>query len=1199
MSARLFFLACFVGVLFYCTRHCVHAVTWSVVGTGASASPGNANQVRLAIDSKDQVYLAFKDDGVGGTARASVMKLDKRNSWGYVGSRAFSTAINYNWYCFSLGIDRTDVPHILFRSYSGDDQAISMRYNSTTTSWEYVGPTNFTPVSISFAYAILFSLTNVPYAFFTTQATTQAMAMKYSNNVWSILGTVTQFSPGYALNPAAAMDSNGTPYILFGDYVSSTNSRASVMKLNSSNEWALVGQRQFTPTSTSSTYMDIQIHPITNYPYIAYRGDDTVGNKLTVMCFNGTEWSLVGGSAGISNGSVENIAMRFNSNGTLYAVFRDASASNKLSMLTWNGTAWSQFGTPGFSPTTTNSATAPIGIVISSKGDIYVSYTNSDNAAMVLTTASLSTPSCPSGTYMLPSGACELCPAGSYYNSSGQQSNCTLCPSGTFSAAVGANSSTTCSLCGAGSFGNSTGGTSASSCYLCPAGSFSAVDGATSCTLCAAGTYSNVSGASSAMACFAYPAGSFSLASGSATCQLCAAGTFGNTTGASSASSCFECAAGSYATLDGSATCTLCDAGTYSTVPGAANISVCVSCSPGSYSTVAGASQCTLCSAGTSNSASGSANSSACTPCSAGSYSTTPGSNSCTLCSSGTYNPNTSTTTNASCLLCPAGTYNPNNGSTNAAACIPCAVNSYSSSSGSAICTACSTGQCASTTGLTSCAACTCAPGQYRLGTTSCAQCPAGTWQNLPDQTSCNFCPIGLASSAVGAANFSVCTPCNPGTYPVFGSASCVPCYPGWFAPGFGNGGCGPCPPGTYIGAYASEVCDACSAGTFSNTASPFCMTCPSGTFSVDRAPRCNVYNVSESSLSPSEMALLSSDWQCTSRQLSSANASLVVYAIWNRQAVNVDAFASCNVSTFETLPTASTKGESLNLALNVTTLTSASSWFQQNAKCFVCMRGSAAGSVWVALSETEVVAENSETPVGVITHGQPKFVSTPPFAAPGARIVEITLIVTGGTVDAYLSTSNPSPSASSWDVMQHIESATARLSILASGPVYIGLFNPTALSPAPVLLHTVRNSGSQPTVAVSFTLRSSSSTSSSDESGSETLTSGDIAAIVVVPVLSVVAVVSGVLLWRRHKNSPQVLSPDVEVVCMRTSDTEFALANTTDSERLRTVDPSSIVMETEAPAQKLEIFGEHTEVVVSGTDHQAVEKLGGVNEKQ
>eukprot|EP00762_Andalucia_godoyi_P008166 ANDGO_07446.mRNA.1 Laminin subunit alpha len=828
---------------------------------------------------------------------------------------------------------------------------------------------------------------------------------------------------------------------------------------------------------------------------------------------------------------------------------------------------------------------------------------------------------CPPGTFVNVSSAtsCSPCAAG-YYSSTNGTVNCESCVAGTYSAVTGANSSSICTPCAQGSFasfngssgcmscpqgtfGNSTSSTSASSCYACPAGSFSTTTGSSTCTLCASGTFGNTTGGTSnASSCYTCPKGSYSPVSGSTSCTLCATGTYNNRTGATSSAACTLCPGGTFGNTTGGSSvqsCHACAPGSFSSSAGATNASTCVKCPIGSYSTSKGLMSCTLCSAGTSNNATGSSSTSACTSCSAGSYATAAGSAACTPCSAGTYNPKTGSTNNASCLLCPAGTFNPSNGSTNATSCIPCAVNSFSSSAGSATCTACSTGQCAPAVGSTSCGACTCAPGQYRVSATACAQCPAGTWQSLPDQQSCYYCPFGQTSSVVGANNVSVCTPCAVGTYPVAGSASCAQCYPGWFAPGFGNGGCSPCPAGTYTGIYASGACDACPVGTYSPTASPYCTTCSSGVSSVDRAPRCNVYNVSETALSPTELSLLVTDWQCASHQLSSSNASLAVYATWNRQAVSVESFASCNVSTFETLPTASIKGESLSLALNMTTLTSASAWFVQGAKCFVCMRGSAAGSAWIALSETEVVAENSEVLVGAIAPGQPKFVSTPSFATAGARTVEITVTVTGGTVDAYLSTSNPSPSSASWEVMQRIESTTATLSILASGPVYVGLYNPTPLSPVPVL-HSVRSSGSQPTVTVFYALRSPSSPSS-DGSGSGSLSAGDIAAIVLVPLVVLGALVVGVWFWKRRKSAALPLSPVIPMLDMSTDDAECgSSSNVAECKMSSSIDVSTVIVETEAAPEKENVVSEESRISEPETSISAAEMVPdtGLNEK-
>jgi hypothetical protein len=91
-------------------------------------------------------------------------------------------------------------------------------------------------------------------------------------------------------------------------------------------------------------------------------------------------------------------------------------------------------------------------------------------------------------------GVALLLPAGS---------NCTRCPAGTFSAAIGAGSSTTC--------------------VACPLNSFAKLNGSTSCTNCAEGYYTNSTG--TAHNCTACVAGT-KRAAADASCVTCPVGSW-------------------------------------------------------------------------------------------------------------------------------------------------------------------------------------------------------------------------------------------------------------------------------------------------------------------------------------------------------------------------------------------------------------------------------------------------------------------------------------------------------------------------------------------------------------------------------------------------------------------------------------------------------------------------------------------------
>jgi cysteine-rich repeat protein len=142
--------------------------------------------------------------------------------------------------------------------------------------------------------------------------------------------------------------------------------------------------------------------------------------------------------------------------------------------------------------------------------------------------------------------------------------SCISCPAGTYSATIGANSSSTCIPCVAGKFSSVVGAGFSSVCTNCPAGTYSSIIGADSsatCMICPAGTYSATIGANSFSTCIPCIVGTWSNISGAtliSTCQSCPAGFYSGTLGANSSSTCIPCANGFYSSSPGWSICSAC-----------------------------------------------------------------------------------------------------------------------------------------------------------------------------------------------------------------------------------------------------------------------------------------------------------------------------------------------------------------------------------------------------------------------------------------------------------------------------------------------------------------------------------------------------------------------------------------------------------------------------------------------------------------
>ena len=261
-----------------------------------------------------------------------------------------------------------------------------------------------------------------------------------------------------------------------------------------------------------------------------------------------------------------------------------------------------------------------------------------------------------------------MCGQGKYNNISGCRAcsntvdtDCTLCPIGTYSTMLARNSSE-CDLCKAGSFSVPANIPGAISCGICQNGTYS-LDKAGVCIGCPLGWYAPPNSS----ACTACPVNTFLDVSGKGgidACKKCPDGTVSSRLG-NSDPACSACSPGSYQ-LNG--VCASCPAGTYSRIASV----VCSQCPAGSYS-LENATGCTVCPAGkfSGNNASG-----ACQSCAIGSYAEEPligslvgaslcllcpvgwisagvGARNCSACQSGSY----AASGSGICLLCPAGSW--------------------------------------------------------------------------------------------------------------------------------------------------------------------------------------------------------------------------------------------------------------------------------------------------------------------------------------------------------------------------------------------------------------------------------------------------------------------------------------------------------------------------------------------------------------
>ncbi|EKX31733.1 hypothetical protein GUITHDRAFT_122074 [Guillardia theta CCMP2712] len=506
--------------------------------------------------------------------------------------------------------------------------------------------------------------------------------------------------------------------------------------------------------------------------------------------------------------------------------------------------------------------------------------------------------------YVARTSGCELCPAGSIGDDS--RLNCIACQPGKFSS----NRSTACYDCAVGSYQQLSNQTF---CSACRAGSYSAAIGANSsvtCRNCSAGYHSPFAGSSVCQQC----PGGYASTVGSAECVPCAPGTVslpgsgvcddceaGRYQPEPAKTSCLTCGTGRYQDSLAGTSCIACDPGKFSDQTGAGTASACQNCSDGEFNPYHNASVCGVCLPGSASPAGSTFCRDClpgffaesyfyhCLPCGAGYYNTIERASACLGCGYGRYQPLLGQTF---CDLCPPGTFSVANGSDSILSCENCSAGYYGwgyglstcgmckggfySHPGATNCTRCSPGS-VSGDGFGFCVTCPrqtysdasqttclrCASGYYSYeGSTSCLQCDHGTFLNTtgyhcdvcpnntysdPLKVVCLNCPEGAVSNARSSdvmqcrcpdgfevafvGGVWVCRACLQGSYRHGDMLSCAPCAAGYYAPETNMSSCQACEPGYYQDATGGFFCIPCDYVTYQPTyaanSSASCLSCP------------------------------------------------------------------------------------------------------------------------------------------------------------------------------------------------------------------------------------------------------------------------------------------------------------------------------------------------------------------------------------
>ncbi|HXB41056.1 MAG TPA: T9SS type A sorting domain-containing protein [Bacteroidia bacterium] len=178
---------------------------WQVIGqrqfTSGAASPAtmNTSSLDLVINSKGTPYVSFQDGSLA--RKASVMKFDGSN-WVFVGSAGFSTGAANNLH---LAIDKHDSLYVVYSD--GTDSSVYVKKFNSVNQWQQVGSTNLKAVFVNIAA----SKAGVP--FITYVNGNNAYAEKFNGNNWISLGQVNISGNIPDGDLEIEVDTNNIPYV--------------------------------------------------------------------------------------------------------------------------------------------------------------------------------------------------------------------------------------------------------------------------------------------------------------------------------------------------------------------------------------------------------------------------------------------------------------------------------------------------------------------------------------------------------------------------------------------------------------------------------------------------------------------------------------------------------------------------------------------------------------------------------------------------------------------------------------------------------------------------------------------------------------------------------------------------------------------------------------------------------------------------
>ncbi|GEO07435.1 hypothetical protein AAE02nite_50990 [Adhaeribacter aerolatus] len=347
-------------------------ITDGGVYAGTTTANLNIKQVTGAMNGyRYRVQVSNGNTRISASASLTVNLpvVDNISVWQVVGKSGFSVGqADY----ISLVLDAKGIPYVVYTDKENGDKATVQKYSNN--NWEYVGSAGFSAVRAS-STSIALDAKGTPYvvyvdavSFSNETNSQQANVKKFDGSNWVDVGTP-GISAGIAGHTRLALDTNGTPFIVYRDYAN--NYKATVKKFDGSN-WVDVGIPGFSSMMADYTTIAVDVN---NTPFVAY-SEDGKGSRATVKKFNGSSWIDVG-SPSFSAGRAEGISLVLDANGNPFVAYKDYANGYKATVKKFNGSNWEDVGLPGFSAGEIVWAS----LALSTNGTPFVAYLDVANGA--------------------------------------------------------------------------------------------------------------------------------------------------------------------------------------------------------------------------------------------------------------------------------------------------------------------------------------------------------------------------------------------------------------------------------------------------------------------------------------------------------------------------------------------------------------------------------------------------------------------------------------------------------------------------------------------------------------------------------------------------------------------------------------------------------------------------------------------------